>query len=364
MASEDTRIDKKPILLTGLANYKDWSRRVRGKLYGKELHTAIWEKDDDEKELSEAQTRTIKRKAYTLILDLVHPDLEDVYDHVRFGEARELWDAFEDKYEKKVEIKALKIRKEIMNCKMKPTETMEEFVLRLKRDMRTLKSLGGKDIPEEEMYGYFLKAIKDKKFITGKRTTLRWKAERRTFKNAAEELIKEEVDVIPFLEEEEENTQPPKNDANTMVADTRGPDTRRKCYYCGKPGHIAGPDDAPICFTKISDKQKGIIRKCIPGVNQPRQPRSQKSDAQPNLMKMEMDLSVNRAFPVATSNANSIPPTMDGFAFILKSHRVTSRNKYFIDSGATEHMKAVFSFLASMKCAFLIDNGVIDKYYL
>jgi hypothetical protein len=89
MASEDTKIDKKPIILIGLTNYKDWSRRVRGKLYGKGLHTAIWEKDDDEKEITKAEARTIKRKAYTLILDLVHPDLEDVYDHVHFGEACE-----------------------------------------------------------------------------------------------------------------------------------------------------------------------------------------------------------------------------------------------------------------------------------
>jgi hypothetical protein len=167
---------------------------------------------------------------------------------------------------------------------MKPDETMEEFVHQLKKDIQTPQQLGGVKIPETEMYEYFLKGVRGKKFNLRKRTTLRWKKENRTFKKAADKLIKEEINVIPFLDEDDENEPPNRSEARGLVVETR---PQRKCFYCGKPGHIAGPDDSPICYTKISGKQKGIIRRNLPGIIQPRQQRPPpRNDAQANLMRM------------------------------------------------------------------------------
>lgn len=116
MATTDHNDDTKRVTLRGQANYKDWFRRVKAKLYAKELHTTIWEEDDDKDDnpppkKTKQEAKTILRKAYTIILDLVHPDLKEVYDHVPYRDALELWDAFQEKYEKIVEIKALQIHK-------------------------------------------------------------------------------------------------------------------------------------------------------------------------------------------------------------------------------------------------------------
>jgi hypothetical protein len=97
------------------------------------------------------------------------------------------------------------------------------------------------------------------------RTLLVLPEEKKSIEKAYKVLLSEAEGVIPFLYRSKTEQQQSMPRGLVMPNYANG----KTCYYCGKPGHIAGSKDAPICRTKISDQKKGIFRRNVPGVSQP-----------------------------------------------------------------------------------------------
>jgi len=244
---------------------------------------------------------------------------------------------------------------------------MEDFVNRIREELRQLNVLGGEPIPDREMFDFFIFGIINKDFNEAKRVTLKWKKEKKTFEHVAVYMINEECAVLPFLAIISHNTMIKDEstqkipDARTLAMNMFG----KTCYYCGKPNHIAGSNEKPICRVKIADRKKGIFRRCIPGVMQPGNQKSderksdgQKTDGSAHLMHFLGTQSGNTSSASSnnTNNKTIINPTFDRFAFFMtmKKSRGSQARKslhftIYVDSGATEHMFRTKEFFTNYK---------------
>lgn len=224
--------DKLVVELLDVDNYATWSVRMQALLMVKGLWKATTGADSDENRMEKAHAQIALRvKPHHVLRVMECPT------------AAAAWEMLRDAFEGKSNARKLLLRQELMQLKMSPAEAVAVYIGRAK-DIQTKLRAAGHEVADEDLAFSVMAGLPPAYNVI-----------KTVMMNAAGELSLD--DILPKLLQSELLMQPERLSEAALAADTRHPGFKnkpghpggqkkketRKCYYCGKPGHLK-----PNCF--------------------------------------------------------------------------------------------------------------------
>ena len=147
--------------------------------------------------------------------------------------ARELWDKLERTFASKSKARLLQLKQELMNLRLDKTEAIQQYIGRAKGLMSDLKAIGS-SVEESEVALNVLQGLPAGYKVTVEVLSL------------ADDLTLDGI--LPKLLQTEQRAE---RDDPRHVPVYGAKLDKRKCHYCGKPGHLQAS-----CRLKAADKRK------------------------------------------------------------------------------------------------------------
>ena len=217
-------------------NYPYWKRKIKFLLISKKLWAAIEpatetsQKPETRSASSETAATASEKSMEALAIIGLH-----VADHLlrevdEADSARQLWDKFESTFAARSNARLLQLKQELINLKLEGKEAIQQYVARAKGLMSDLKAIGS-SVEESEVALHVLQSLPTSYNVTVEVLSL------------SDDLTLDGI-LPKLLQTEQRGEREPAVPIYGTKLD------KRKCHYCGKPGHLQAS-----CRVKIADER-------------------------------------------------------------------------------------------------------------